>query len=287
MSASLRNPGWVYVLDDGPGTRGVLALDTVDGGTVRVVVDGLDGRDTEGLAVAGCADGGRSGATASPDRGQADRRGPACLFIGDIGNNQNLWSSVHVWRVREPRLERRGPTVTVAGERSTLTYPGAPSDAEALLVADGRPFLVTKERRNDQTGRTPRPRLLAAERWGDGTLADLGAIPLPAPRVGLAAAAVGNVVTGGDVTGDVVILRTYDHVVRYTPPSPGAPVDTLPRWSADEIDGMPVLPQPEGVALDRCGLWLVSEGVDSLWLVPNGTSDDDQEQTCPSGNGPS
>lgn len=50
---------------------------------------------------------------------------------------------------------------------------------------------------------------------------------------------------------------------------------------------MPVLRQPEGVAINRCGLWLVSEGVDSLWLVPDGTADDDQEQPCPSGTGPS
>lgn len=272
VAASVRNPGWVYVLDDGPGTDGVVAVDTITGGSVRIVVAGLDGRDTEGLEVAACT---------------ARRRARPCLFIGDIGNNQDLWTSVDIWRIPEPRLDGRRRSVTVHGATATYTYATAPSNAEALLVADGRPFLVTKERLDRAMGRAPPPRLLAADAWGDGVLRDAGAIELPEPAVGLAAAAVGNVVTGGDAGDGVVILRTYDHVVAYTPPSPDAPLDTLAAWSGREVPGLPGLPQPEGVAVNGCGLWLVSEGVDSVWLAPwaPASSDETEEQTCPSGDG--
>ncbi len=273
VAVSVRNPGWIYVLDDGPGADGVVAVDTSSGATVRVVIEGLSGRDTEGLALGACV----------------ARRNRQCLFIGDIGNNQDQWTSVDVWRVREPSLRRRDEIVTTGGAVATYTYAGEPVNAEALLVEDGRPHLVTKERRDPESGRAPPPRLLATERWGDGVLRDLGPISLPEPTLGLAAAAVGNVVTGGELFGDRVVLRTYDHAVEYTPRRAGASLDTLATWSAREIDGIPALPQPEGLAVDNCGLWLVSERVDSIWLVPQRSpaSDETQEQACPTGSGPS
>ena len=51
VARSVRNTGWVYVLDDGPGSTGVLAIDTATNATTTVTVAGLEGRDTEGLAV--------------------------------------------------------------------------------------------------------------------------------------------------------------------------------------------------------------------------------------------
>ena len=93
--------------------------------------------------------------------------------------------------------------------------------------------------------------------------------------------------TGGAVGDGVVVLRTYDHVVAYTPPTPDAPLDALPSWSPREVPGMPALPQPEGIAVDACGLWLVSERVHSVWLAPwnPAPSDEVEEHTCPSGDG--
>jgi len=39
--------------------------------------------------------------------------------------------------------------------------------------------------------------------------------------------------------------------------------------------------------VNGCGLWLVSERVDSVWLAPwaPASSDEAEEQTCPSGDG--
>jgi len=274
LARSVRNPGVIYVLDDGPGTTGVLAIDVSDpsaaGTATSVTVDGLDGRDTEGLAVGRC--GRRSART--------------CLYIGDIGNNQHAWPSVEVWRVREPDLATAPARLTVAGRAATYTYPDAPVDAEALLVDDGLPYLVTKPRTRPDGAGAPPPRLLGARRFADGRLRDLGAIELPEPGGGgLAAAIVGNVVTGGELTGGHVVLRTYDHVLVYEPPRRGAPLRTLRRWTPREVD-TPRMAQGEAVTMDGCGIWLASEQVDSIWLVPwrSQVLDDLQEQACPNGS---
>lgn len=271
LALSVRNPDVVYVLDDGPGTTGVLAVDITDNSATRLTVNDLDGRDTEGLAVGAC--------------GRRGRR--SCLYIGDIGNNQGAWPSVDVWRIREPDLAGAGRRLTVDGAVATYTYPGAAVNAEALLVDKGRPYLVTKPPRPSDGSGTPAPRLLGARRFADGDLRDLGAIDLPEPDgFGLAAAVVGNVVTGGEMAGGHVVLRTYDHVLVYTPPEPGAPLRTLRRWMPREID-TPRLTQGEAAAMDGCGIWLVSEQVDSIWLVPwrsQTLADDLQERTCPNGS---
>ena len=277
VASSLRNPTTLYVLDDGPGSTGVLAIDVMTGDATTLIVDGLNGRDTEGLAVGACT-----------AWGTTRRRGsrPTCLFIGDIGNNQEAWESIDVWRVREPDLRDAPSTLTVAGDVATYTYPYGPVDAEALLVERGRPFLITKERPNPDTSRVRKPRLLAARRFADGQLRNLGAIPLPEPEAGgWAAAFYGNVATGGELAGGRVVLRTYDHVLVYTADTENAPLRTLARWTPREID-TPQLPQGEAVTMNDCGVWLVSEGTDSVWLVPlpRRGFDNAQEQACPNGS---
>ncbi|HSK90757.1 MAG TPA: hypothetical protein VK875_05545 [Euzebyales bacterium] len=273
LARSVRNPDVVYVLDDGPGSTGVLALDIRADRATTVTVAGFEGRDTEGLAVGPC--------------GARGRR--SCLFIGDIGNNQGAWTSVDVWRVREPDLSRTDGAITVRGDVATYTYPDAPVDAEALLVERGRPFLITKESRPEGSSRTSRPRLLAARGFADGQLRDLGPIPLPLPASGgWAAALYGNVVTDAELVDGRVVLRTYDHVMVYTPHRPGARLRTLARWAPEEID-TPRMPQGEAVTMDHCGIWLASEQVDSVWLVPwrsppPDDADDAQEQACPNGS---
>jgi hypothetical protein len=320
VALSVRNPAVAYVLDDGPGSTSVIAVDTTTGASTTVTVEGLEGRDTEALAVGPCGrrqgegERLRAGGRGSDGEGERQRargrrsRVRTCLFIGDIGNNfasretragasaeprprnQGAWESVRVWRVREPDLRPARQELTIAGDVATYTYPDEPVNAEAMLVEQGRPLLITKESRADSGG-TPDPHLLAARRFADGRLRDLGPIPLPAPQAGgLAAAFVGNVVTGAELAGGRAVIRTYDHVLIYTPHVPNAPLRTLARWTPREVD-TPGMPQGEGVAMDHCGVWLVSEQVDSIWLVPQPQSQpadpDSQEQACPTGTAPS
>lgn len=248
LAASRRTPGAWYLLDDGPGTTGVQMLAPDAGILGTVTVAGLDGTDTEDLAVGPCGPGDPTW----------------CVYVGDIGDNAAGREAVQVWRFPEPGLvDGRAPEEPVGADVATLTYPDGPVDAEALLVdTEGVPYLVTK---------SEPARLLGAPGFADGVLVDHGVVPVPKPELPFAASAVGNVVTGGDAVPGRVLLRTYDEVVEYVAPALDAPLSTLPTWTPQPLPS-PGLPQSEAVAYsaEGCGWATVSEGVGDLWLTTCG-----------------
>ena len=65
----------------------------------------------------------------------------ACLFVGDIGDNDHTRSMIIVYRTPEPSAEARTTDDAVAIEG---VYPDGPQDAEAMFVSDGQLFVVTK-----------------------------------------------------------------------------------------------------------------------------------------------
>lgn len=249
LAPSRRNPGLLYVLDDGPGTTSVLVISAVTGRAAgRLRVQALDGTDTESLAVGRC----RAG-------------GPWCLYIGDIGDNLRQRSSITVTRVPEPALPRT--RIAANGTTAVLRYPDGPADAEALLVdEDGSLAVVTKA-----AGRSGRgvARLYTTEGFGNQTLTPRGRVRLPPPALPLASAVLGNVVTGGDATRGRVALRTYDAVYEFTAPSDDEPLHTFPDWpvhqlpAPDEVQGEAV-----AYAADGCGLFTVGEDSGRLTSLP-------------------
>jgi hypothetical protein len=252
LAASARNRDLLWLLDDGPGTAGVEVL-RPDGELLgSVTVEGLDGVDTEDLAVAPCD-------------------GESCVWIADTGDNRGSRDHVEIVRFREPDLAAGLPAAPAPAERMVLRYPDGPHDAEALLVdaAGTTVLLVTKAPFDPETGQTGATRVYAAAGFGDQVLTDLGELVVPPASSPLAAAFVGAGVTGGSARPGRVLLRTYDHVVEYVAPTPDAPLTTLPSWAAHEVPS-PRLPQPEAVAwaADGCGYWLVSEGSGEVWRVP-------------------
>jgi hypothetical protein len=70
------------------------------------------------------------------------------LWIGDIGDNFNIRSTIRVYRVAEPIVEpKQSPvTVTLTGAQTiTMQYPDGPRDAETLMVdTNGDLYIVTK-----------------------------------------------------------------------------------------------------------------------------------------------
>lgn len=94
---------------------------TVDsrGDTVGVTHWAADPVDVEGLAPAG----GRN------------------VWVGDIGDNNSVWDSIRIAKVRVGRGER-----TVSPIVYELVYPDGPHNAESLLAhPDGRVFIATKD----------------------------------------------------------------------------------------------------------------------------------------------
>lgn len=241
VAASRRNPGLLYVVDDGPGTTSLLVIRARDGHLVgRLAVEGLDGVDTEDLAVGPC-----------------DRTSDlTCVYVGDIGDNVQGRDDVSVVRFEESAMDDGLPG-SVVGESIALTYPDGPHDAEALLV-DGRGTIgiVTKSAGRHGRGGA---RLFLADQFGDGMLTAGPAVRLPPPRRPFASAILGNVVTGGDATPGGVVLRTYDAIYEFRGPR-GAPLRAFPAWHVTQLPP-PSEPQGEAVAygVDGCSVYTVSE----------------------------
>jgi hypothetical protein len=255
LAASVRNPGVYYLVDDPPGTTEVVAVEEDGTLVARLPIAGMDAANAEALAVGACG------------AGDAD----TCLYVGDIGDHVGR-PDVVVLRVREPALSAPPtappPAEPVPAEILRLTYPEAPTDAEALLVdAEGRPLLVSKAPFDRQSGATGETRLYRAPAAG-GTLEDLGAVPLPEPRAPLQSRYVGNTVTGADKRDDRVILRTYDQVVEFLAPGPGTDLGTFPAWPSRQVPSPPQL-QSEAIAyrVEGCGYLTAAEGSGELWVV--------------------
>lgn len=119
------------------GDRTVLTNDSGDSGRLYVVDQ--QGRTTAVREYAGEAVDVEALAPAGPD----------AVWVGDIGDNDGVRSSVTVRRVP---LDG-GPVASYA-----LTYPGGPADAESLLVdPDGRLVVVTKSFAGAAVLRAPAP----------------------------------------------------------------------------------------------------------------------------------
>jgi hypothetical protein len=122
LAASRSTPGRLWAHNDS-GKPEITALD--DKGTTvgRVAITGARVEDWEGLASAPCGNG-------------------ACLYIGDIGDNEAERKDITVYRVLEPVMAVG--TVPVDGV-FRASYPDGPHDAEALLASpNGTLYVVTK-----------------------------------------------------------------------------------------------------------------------------------------------
>ena len=119
-----------------------------------------------------------------------------CLYIADIGDNEMVRKSVRVFRVPEPDPQARQ---TGRPDVFTVTYPDGPHNAEASFVADGRLFIITR----DRTGGLYRSTSLLGD-GGDITLERIAELGLPA-------------VTDAEASPDqtAVIIRTSDELVMY------------------------------------------------------------------------
>lgn len=196
-------------------------------------------RDWEDISAAPCPRGG----------GDQDKPGN-CLYIGDIGDNELTRRSVQVYVM--PELTP-GTAVTGSGRASmfSVVYPDGPHNAEAMFVAEGRLFIVTKDRIGAVYGSSVLP-------GGVETGFSRTNISVTLQRItqlGL----TGVTDAEASVDEESVAVRTSDEVVIYR--------------TADLVEGgkvpdglrIPVgglrEPQGEGVALGENGtLYLTSEG---------------------------
>jgi hypothetical protein len=237
-----RDPDVLWILDDGPGTTSLLAVDRT-GATLGVVeMAGVEGRDTEALAIGPCGPGDTA----------------PCLYVGDVGDNAQVREDVQIHRFPEPSPDAGTVEVTTA----TFTQRHVPRDVEGMVVdADGLPILFTKEQ-----GLT---RLVRPAAFADGPLEAFAAIPLPRPARPLLTTVVGLAVTAADLSpdGTRLLLRTYDSVLELTAPAGQHDLEGVSAWpivelpAAAEAQGEAVAHLPDG------GYATVSEGSGDIWIA--------------------
>ena len=226
MAPSVRHPEVLWLHNDSGGGPRIFAVDATTCKTLATLtISGATARDFESIAS------GRDG------------QGRPVLWLGDIGDNLDSWSSVEILRIREPKKLRDR---TVKAKTFAFTYADRPHNAEALL--------------SDPAG----PRLWAVTKQ----LAHGSLYALPAPlRPGVVNIArpvrkEGGLITDGAISpnGDRYVLRDYVDAVIYDGLPPGREVARI---------HLPYQAQGEAISWtpDGLGLLVTSERDDRLIRV--------------------
>jgi hypothetical protein len=227
--SSRRSPGRLWAHNDS-GEPVLVALDSKGAVAGRVQVSGATVGDWEAVAVGPCPSG-------------------ACLYIGDIGDNDADRRTITIYRVPEPA--NASGSVAIADE-FRASYPDGAHDAETLLVTpQGEILIVTK----GDTGRVALYRMPADTKpGGQVTLQQMGQ-----PRPGRQASADDRI-TDGDVSpsGAWVALRTKsDLVIHRTEDLMSGNWREAGRVSLKTLGE----PQGEGIAFgDERTIYVVGEG---------------------------
>jgi hypothetical protein len=229
LAVSRRRPGLIWTHNDSGNESDLFALDA--SGTVLATVRmPIRTRDWEDISAAPCPSG-------------------ECLYIADIGDNELARKAVQVYRLPEP-----DPWAgrTVRPLLFNVTYPDGAHNAEAMFVAGGRIFIVTRDRVGALYGSTT-----ALDDVVSGLSRTNPNITLE--RIGqLGLAAVTDAEASAD-EASVAVRTSHEVVVYRTAEIVGAPDQARPT-SRIPIDGLRE-PQGEAVALGDNGMiYLASEG---------------------------
>jgi hypothetical protein len=230
--ASRRYPGVFWTFNDSGNPPEVFATDSTGRDLGVYHVTGAANYDWEAITLGPC--------------GKTE-----CLYIADTGDNDEIRSSVRLYRVPEPAVRAGGQGVTDRAEVLEVRYPDGPHDVEAAVVApDGAVLLVSKGRsRRVQGFRVP------ATGWGRKwvTAEALGRIPVPPGR------GVRGLVTDAALSpdGTEIAVRTYVEIFFFRL----ARGDTFhPLGTACDVTGLEL--QGEGLTwLPDDSFLLTSEGV--------------------------
>jgi hypothetical protein len=227
LAVSRGHPGLIWTHNDSGNDAVLFALDASGAmrGHVRVPILM---RDWEDLSAAPCG-------SLQLRSGQATD----CLYLGDIGDNSVNRRRIQVLVVAEPDA---AAAETAHPEIFNVAYPDGAHNAEAMFVAGGRLFIITRDRVGTLYG----------------SVAPLGKdLAITLRRINeLGLEAVTDAETSSDDTSvvvrtshEVLIYRTADLIGGGVTPRVRIPIDGLRE------------PQGEGVALGEGGmLYLASEG---------------------------
>jgi len=220
LAASTRHPGIVYTHNDSGHAAQIFALDTKGRTKATYTLDGVTARDWEGVALG------------------KDEQGRPAIFIADIGDNQNSWDHVAVYRVPEPKTVK---SQTLQAEKFRFTYADGPRDAESIMIdpRDNRLYIASKSLGSGKLYVAPK-KLRA-----DNVLKSVGSAH--------------SFATDGAFApdGSTFVIRGYFSASLYS--APGKLIDTLSLPSQEQGEGITYAP-------DGRSLLISSEGVEQKVL---------------------
>jgi hypothetical protein len=232
LALSMRTPGVLWSLNDSSAPV-VIALDQTGRTIGRVRITGADVNNWEDVSVAPCREG-------------------SCLYVADTGNGGGTQrNDVVLYRVPEPLPSDKA---TASAEVFNVAYPtDEDHEAEAVLVANQRLFLVTKghpSRLFRFPMEMPPGSLTTLERLGE----------IPTERLLSSSIPRRTRITDAETTPDGrwVALRTNEALLVYRASDLTAGrLDNMWRWDLRAFGE----PQGEGVAMSNEGdVYLASEG---------------------------
>lgn len=235
---SVRNPGVWWTHDDSGGAAALYAIDGSGAVVATLPLAGATNRDWEDLAL-----------------GPGPIAGTPYLYVGDIGDNAAVRSSVRVYRVEEPRLDgvAAGTTLPAApADVAVLAYEDGARDAESLVVdpGSGELWVITKREAQSRAYRAGVPPFR-----GEATTLRLHAT---LPFGGAVAADV-------CADGQTVLVKTYGAIRAFVADAGiAAALRAVPAERLHVVE-----PQGESIAAapDCSGYATLSEGVGQPLLV--------------------
>jgi hypothetical protein len=245
LAVSRTQPGILWSHNDSGDRPNLYAIDSSGRLLAVVRITNADAQDWEDMSSGPC-----------PAR-LSTTNSPHCLYVADIGDNNQVRQVLTVYVIVEPSLVSTGGTPIAASARSfRYRYPDAPHDSEALAVSPvGDVTIVSKGRRGtvDFFGLSAMSvdralasgEVLTAEHQGNTGIEPNGKI--------------GRYVTGAALSpdGKILALRTYNEVFFYSPVEPRGQGN---RWRT--LGGTCFLgdaePQGEAIAYVDDKTWLLT-----------------------------
>jgi hypothetical protein len=196
LVASRRTPGAYWTHNDSGDGPFIYSFDTRGDSLGIFRVTGAQARDWEDISI-----------------GPGPQTDTSYLYIGDIGDNNDVRQDVVIYRVPEPgltadtrKLTKAKPGTTEAAEAIRLRYPDGSHDAEALLVhpVTGHIYIVIKLLIADPAVYEAAPPFPSGKPM---TITRIGTVHVPS--------LFGGVVTGGSVSPDGRRVALCDYFQGY------------------------------------------------------------------------
>lgn len=226
IADSKRNPGFLWVNEDGGNPNLLFLLSYTGEIKKRIRLKGMENRDWEDIALA-------KGPVANIDY----------VYLADIGNNNLSAQRFYIYRFPEPALAW---DEVESFDKIAFTYPDGPHDAEAILV-DNRTkdiFIITKRDSLSAIYRIAYPQQTSSLNKAEL----IGSFPFN----GVVSAALSP-------EGNEVLVKTYSSIYYWRLNNGGSIEQVL---SAEPLH-VAYIPEPQGEAIafkkDNSGFFTLSE----------------------------